>query len=414
MKNRLTLDKSYDLFNQSLELIPGGSLGVRRPQFYIDAEYPLFLKSGKGGKVYDVDGNEYIDLLCGYGPLILGHQEKEIDNAVIQKLSTDGYCFALTNEVQLQLAQKLTEIIPCAEMCLFAKAGSDVTTTAIRIARHVTGRRKIARCGYHGWHDWCVAGKAGILPKAYEDILPFPHGDLGVLEELLKTNGDDTAAVIITPVEHDTSIPVKDPEPGYLEGVKSLAEASGAVLIFDEIRTGFRYHMGGAQAWFGVTPHLATFGKGLANGFAISALVGEKKYMQAVADAVYISATYYADGLAQLASLKTIEILERENVPQALREKGNAFAEQVDALIEKSGIPCRYSGKPFMPYVTFHSGDETADRKMRDVFFTSLIRNRILIGPNHHGYIAHRHTDEDLQRVLAAAEEALSDAGAAV
>jgi glutamate-1-semialdehyde aminotransferase len=132
-----------------------------------------------------------------------------------------------------------------------------------------------------------------------------------------------------------------------------------------------------------------------------------------VADAVYISATYYADGLAQLASLKTIEILERENVPQALREKGNAFAEQVDALIEKSGVPCRYSGKPFMPYFTFHSGDAEADRNMRDVFFTSLIRNRILIGPNHHGYIAHRHTDEDLERVLAAVEEALSDAGAA-
>ena len=135
--------------------------------------------------------------------------------------------------------------------------------------------------------------------------------------------------------------------------------------------------------------------------------------MQAVVDDVYISATYFSDGLAQLASLKTIEILERENVPQALREKGNKFGECLESLIEKSDVPCLYSGKPFMPYFTFHSGDETTDRKLRDIFYTSLIRNRILIGPNHHGYIAHRHTDEDLKAVLEAVEEALSDVKAA-
>ena len=413
MKNKLILDKSFELYHRSLELIPGHSLGVRRPQFYIDSEYPLFLKSGKGGRVRDVDGNEYIDLICGYGPLILGHQEKEIDDAVIEKLKTDGYCFALTNEIQFELAKRLTEIIPSAEMCLFAKTGSDVTTAAIRIARHVTKRSKVLRCGYHGWHDWCVTGKAGILSKIYEDVLAFPHGDLETLKDMMKAHGHDTAAVIITPVEHDLNIPVKNPEPGYLEEVKNLAEKFGSLLIFDEIRTGFRYHIGGAQAWYGVTPHLSTFGKALANGFAISALLGAKEYMQAVVDDVYISATYFSDGLAQLASLKTIEILERENVPQVLREKGNTFGECVESLIEKSEVPCLFSGKPFMPYFTFHSGDATTDRKLRDIFYTSLIRNRILIGPNHHGYIAHRHTDEDLKTVLEAVEEALSDVKAA-
>ena len=413
MKNKLTLKKSYELYHKSLELIPGHSLGVRRLQFYIGSEYPLFLKSGNGGRVRDVDGNEYIDLLCGYGPLILGHQEKEIDNAVIEKLASDGYCFALTNEVQFELAQKLTDIIPCAEMCLFAKTGSDVTTAAIRIARHVTKRSKVLRCGYHGWHDWCVASKAGIPSKVYEDILPFPHGDLETLEDMLKDHGHDTAAVIITPVEHELNIPVKDPEPGYLEGVKKLTEQFGALLIFDEIRTGFRYHIGGAQAWYGVTPHLSTFGKSLANGFALSALVGAKEYMKVAVDDVFISATFFSDGLAQLASLKTIEILERENVPQALRKKGTAFGESAERLIEKSEAPCLYSGKPFMPYFTFHSGDETMDRRLRDIFYTSLIRNRILIGPNHHGYIAHRHTDEDLKTVLEAVDEALSDVKAA-
>lgn len=413
MKNKLILDRSYELYHNSLELIPGHSLGVRRPQFYIDAEYPLFLKSGKEGRVRDVDGNEYIDLICGYGPIILGHQEKEIDDEVIEKLKTDGYCFAMTNEVQFELAQKLTEIIPSAEMCLFAKTGSDVTTAAIRIARHVTKRSKVLRSGYHGWHDWCVAGKAGILSKVYEDVLAFPHGDLEILKDLMKMHGHDTAAVIITPVEHDLNIPVKNPEPGYLEEVKNLAEKFGALLIFDEIRTGFRYHIGGAQAWFGVTPHLSTFGKALANGFAISALVGAKRFMQAAVEDVYISATYFSDGLAQLASLKTIEILEREHVPQAIRKKGNTFGAGVKSLIEKSAVPCRYSGEPFMPYFTFHSGDETMDRKLRGIFYTSLIRNRILIGPNHHGYIAHRHTEEDLETVLDAVEEALADVKAA-
>jgi glutamate-1-semialdehyde aminotransferase len=409
MENKLTLDRSYELYHKSLKLIPGHSLGVRRLEFYIGSEYPLFLESGNGGRVRDVDGNEFIDLICGYGPLILGHQEKEIDNAIIEKLNSDGYCFALTNEVQFELAQKLTDIIPCAEMCLLAKTGSDVTTAAIRIARHVTKRSKVLRCGYHGWHDWCVANKAGIPSKVYEDILPFPHGDLEILEDMLKEHEHNTAAVIITPVEHELNIPVKDPEPGYLEAVKNLTEQFGALLIFDEIRTGFRYHLGGAQAWYGVTPHLSTFGKALANGFAVSALVGAKEYMQVAVDDVYISGTFFSDGLAQLASLKTIEILERENVPQALREKGNAFGECVERLIEKSEIPCHYSGKPFMPYFTFHSGDETLDRRLRDIFYTSLIRNRILIGPNHHGYIAHRHTDEDLRIVIEAVGEALYD-----
>jgi glutamate-1-semialdehyde aminotransferase len=413
MKNKLNLDQSSALYHKSLELIPGHSLGVRRPQFYIDAEYPMFLKSGRGGRVRDVDGNEYIDLICGYGPLILGHQEKEIDDAVIEKLKNDGYCFSMTNELQFELAHKLTKIIPSAEMCLFAKTGSDVTTAAIRIARHVTKRRKVLRCGYHGWHDWCVAGKAGILAKVFEDVLAFPHGDMDVLKDLMKTHGHDTAAIIMTPVEHDLNIPVKDPDPGYLEEVKNLAEKFGALLIFDEIRTGFRYHIGGAQAWFGVTPHLSTFGKALANGFAISALVGAKEYMQAAVEDVYVSATYFSDGLAQLASLKTIEILERENVPQAIRTKGSRFGACVTSLVEKSEIPCLYSGEPFMPYFTFHSGEAATDRKLRDTFYTSLIRNRILIGPNHHGYIAYRHTEEDLNAVLEAVEEALADVKAA-
>ncbi len=236
---------------------------------------PSFLNIGKGAHLTDVDGNEFIDFLCGYGPIILGYREEEVDEAVIRQIRDKGFCFTLTQPYQNQLAQKLSELVPSSEMSIFLKTGSDGTTASIRIARAYTNRIKVMRCGYHGWHDWSVEMKGGIPQKLYEDVYEFRYNHLDQLEELMAKHGDQTAAIIMTPFGHPNHQKMEEPEPGFLEGVREIATRYGAVLIFDEVRTNFRLSMGGAQELYGVTPDLSVLGKGMANGYAISAVTGK-------------------------------------------------------------------------------------------------------------------------------------------
>ena len=409
MAEKLNLEQSNKYYQEALELIPGAILGIRRPYNFVVGEYPIFLKSAVGGNITDVDGNEYIDMLCAYGPIIIGHKEKEIDDAVIAKIQNDGFCMSLTQPVQNELAKKMRELIPSAEMSLFLKTGSDATTTAIRIARSYTDKVKVARCGYHGWHDWCVEVKEGVPEKLWEDVYGFPYNNIEALEELMKEQGEEMAAIIITPVGHPLAKPVEEPKPGYLEAVKALAEKYGAVLIFDEIRTGFRYSLGGAQAYYGVTPHLSVFGKAMANGYPISAVVGKKEIMSVVADKVFISSTFFANSLEQVAALKTIEILERDNILDQIRMKGTRFCEKLEVILAESGVNCSLSGAPLMPFVSFEKEATGLYKKLRKEFYTQVIRRGVFLQPYHHGYIAFRHTDEDLDRAAEAIKAALVD-----
>ncbi|HNZ07862.1 MAG TPA: aminotransferase class III-fold pyridoxal phosphate-dependent enzyme [Candidatus Cloacimonadota bacterium] len=409
MADKLKLDKSMALFAEAQTLVPGGVAGIRRPYNFVVGEYPIFFEEGKGGRITDVDGNEYIDYLCAYGPISIGYREDEIDDAVIEQIKNKGFCFSLTQAIQNKLVRKLREVIPCCEMAAIVKTGSDATTIAIRTARAYTGRVKIARCGYHGWHDWCVEVKGGIPEKLYEDILEFHYNDLDQVESICKQHGDDLAAIIVTPVGHPLAAEVEMPKPGYLEGLRALADKYGCVLIFDEIRSGFRVSLGGAQAYFGVTPDLATFGKAMANGYAIAALVGKSEIMNVMADKVFLSSTFFPNSDAQVAALKTIEILERDKVTDVIAAKGYKFAAEVEAVVKESGIPARFSGAPWMPFITFSKDQNGLYKKLRNEFYTQLIRRGVFLQPYHHGYICYRHTDEDLAYTVGAIKASLAD-----
>ncbi|MCA1786937.1 MAG: aminotransferase class III-fold pyridoxal phosphate-dependent enzyme, partial [Desulfobacteraceae bacterium] len=304
---RLNISKSLELFDQACTLVPGGVLGARKPTDFINGEYPIFLESGKGCRLTDVDGNEFVDFLCGYGPIILGYREEEVDRAVYDQVSGKGFCFTLTQQFQNRLAKKIHELVPLAEMSVFLKTGSDATTASIRIARAHTGRLKVMRCGYHGWHDWCVEMKGGIPSKFYEDVFEFQYNRLDQLEQLMEEHGDDTAAVIMTPFGHPNHQEMQVPAPGFLEGVKDIARKYGAVLIYDEIRTGFRVSMGGAQKYYGVTPDISVLGKAIANGYPISVVTGKKEIMMAASHKLFISSTFFPNSDAFVAALKTIE-----------------------------------------------------------------------------------------------------------
>ena len=410
MVDKLNLNNSFKLYDEALKLIPGAILGIRRPYNFIEGEYPIFFESAKGGKVIDVDGNEYIDMLCAYGPIIIGHREEEIDTTVVEQIRNKGFCMSLTQQVQNKLAKKLRELIPCCEKLVLMKMGTDATTAAIRVARAFTKKVKILSCGYHGWYDAFseVHGiEAGIPKKLYEDFYEFQFNDLEEVENLLTKNKDEIAAIMVNPIHTPGGREVEMPKSGYLEGLRKLATENNALLIYDEIRTGFRVDMGGAQKMFGVIPDLAAFGKAMGNGYPISALVGKAEFMDVLVEKVFLSSTFFPNSLAQIASLKTIEILERENVLDKIRQKGIKFAKQVKDSINDSGVPCIYSGEPWMPYITFKADKDFLYRKLREEFYRQLIRRRIFLQPFHHGYICYRHSEEDIDYAAKAIDEAL-------
>ncbi|HNU98213.1 MAG TPA: aminotransferase class III-fold pyridoxal phosphate-dependent enzyme, partial [Candidatus Syntrophosphaera thermopropionivorans] len=196
---------------------------------------------------------------------------------------------------------------------------------------------------------------------------------------------------------------------GYLEGVRQLADKYGCVLIFDEIRSGFRCSLGGAQEYFGVTPDLATIGKAMANGYAIAALVGKREIMDVLTKDVFLSSTFFPNSDAQVAALKTIEILERDKVLEVIAEKGKKFGAEVQKLVEESALPIQFTGAPWMPYITFNRDPEGLYKKLRNEFYTQLIRRRVFLQPYHHGYICYRHTDEDLTYTVQTIKESLDE-----
>jgi glutamate-1-semialdehyde aminotransferase len=405
---KLNLTRSLSEFEKAKSLVPGGVLGIRRPYNFVEGEFPIFFKSGKGGRVTDIDGNEYIDYLCAYGPIILGYREAEVDEAVIRQIRDQGFCFSLAQTCQHELAAKLRELIPSAEMSVFVKTGADATSFAVRIARGYTGRTKIMRCGYHGWHDWCVEVKGGVPAKVYEDVHEFHYNDLQGLEDLLKKHGDQTAGIIVTPYGHPLAEPLQDPAPGFLQGVRTLADKYGVVLIFDEIRTGFRMSMGGAQQVYGVTPDLSTFGKAMANGYAIAVTCGKAQFMKKGEKDVFISSTFFPNSDGFAAAAKTIEILQRDNVLPEIHRKGRLLMGKIASSIAKyPSVGAELSGNGPMFFITFAKDAKKTYKDKRRDFYTYAIRKGVFIQPYHHGYVAFRHTDPDLNLAAATIEEAL-------
>ena len=412
---RLRLEKSMAMFEEAKRLSPGGVMGIRRPYNFVQGEYPIFLDKGYGGHIVDVDGNDYIDMLCAYGPIILGYNEPEINEAVIRQITDRGFCFSLVQPVQNAFEKRITELVPCAEMVIPVKTGSDATTLATRIARGYTGKDIILRCGYHGWHDWCVESHGGVPDQVLALTDEFEYGEIADLEKKLAAHKGEVACIIITPVGHPGAKPIIPPPPGYLEAVRDIATREKVVLIFDEVRTGFRAAMGGAQARYGVTPDLATFGKAVANGYALSLVAGKREIMSVCESKVFVSSTYFPNSLEMVAAMKCLDILEREKVQDSIWARGTRFLADLTKVVKASGVPATVSGIPPMPFVTFdqaaNEGPGTPGEKVykarREYFYTQTVRRGLFIQPYHHWYIAHRHTDADLAKALSAISESL-------
>jgi len=328
------ITQSNAWYERARNIIPAGSQtfskGVTQ---FVDGFAPKFLQRGKGVRVWDVDGNQYLDYIMGCHPIILGYADPDVNAAVAKQLEF-GSTFSQMNPLEVEVTEQLIETIPCAEAARFGKNGADATTVAVRISRAITGRDHVAYCGYHGWHDWYIANtdlNSGV-PKFNQKLAhSFTYNDLDSLQKIFEDHPDQIACVIMEPLT------VLEPQGDFLNEVKKIAHHHGALLIFDEIITGFRFAMGGAQELTGVTPDLATFAKGISNGIPLSAIVGKKEYMFAL-DKTFFSFTYGGDCLGLAAAKVCIPKLKREKVPEHLWSVGAVLKDGYNALAAQYGL----------------------------------------------------------------------------
>ncbi|MBY0406173.1 MAG: aminotransferase class III-fold pyridoxal phosphate-dependent enzyme, partial [Rickettsiales bacterium] len=314
--------------------IPQGSQTYSKSARQFPAGHaPLFLTHGEGSRVWDVDGNEYVDLISGLLPVVLGYCDPDVDYAIASQLS-HGITFSLPTVLETELARRMGDMVPCAEKVRFAKNGSDATSAAIRIARAFTGRERVMVCGYHGWQDWYIGSTSRHkgVPQAVQALThTVAYNDLAAVEKMLLQHKGEFAAMIMEPV--NAIIPDQD----YLKELKKLLHAHGTLLVFDEVITGFRLAKGGAQEYFGVTPDLASFGKAMGNGMPISALAGRADVM-AEMEQVFFSGTFGGEALSLAACIAVLDKIQREPVIETLWANGRALREGVAALVHKHAL----------------------------------------------------------------------------
>jgi glutamate-1-semialdehyde 2,1-aminomutase/spore coat polysaccharide biosynthesis protein SpsF len=362
--------ESERLYARACETVPLATQTFSKSAFsLVKGASPLFLERGDGCRVWDVDGNEYVDHVLGLLPIVLGYRDPDVDGAIRAQLER-GIVFSLATELEAELAERLRELIPCAEMTRFGKNGSDATSAAIRLARAHTGRDRVACAGYHGWHDWYIGATARSLgvPRAVRELTStFPFNDADALARLLQAHPDGYAAVMLEPAA------LAEPAPGFLEGVRELCHRHGVVLIFDEIVTGFRIDLGGAQKRYGVIPDLACFGKAMGNGMPISAVLGRAAIMRRMED-IFFSGTFGGEALSLAASLATLAKLERQDAVAHMRAHGAALKAGVGRILRERGLSERVEvvGGDWWPGLKLTAGPE-----LDDALLTSLLRQEL-------------------------------------
>jgi glutamate-1-semialdehyde aminotransferase len=402
-------DRSMSWLTRARQVIPGASQTLSKgPEMFVEGAYPVFLERGSGCRVWDVDGNEYVDYILGLASITLGYAYPAVTEAVARQLER-GSIFSLPHPLEVEVAERLARVIPCAQMARFLKTGSEANAAAVRVARAATGREVIAYCGYHGWHSWyaVTTPRSKGIPKDFSRlVVPFDYNDLGSLDRALDEHHGRVAAVIMEPVLLDA------PAAGFLAGVKAAAHRHGALVIFDEIVSGFRWAVGGGQQYFGVVPDLAVFGKGMANGLPLAAVVGRAELMNEFEE-VFVSSTFGGDTLALAACRATLDEYARAPVIEHLWRMGRRFQDGFTALAGRLGVPARIVGYPVHPKIVIdHRAPET-QRLLMSLFLQETAKHGVIF--HFAGFnISFSHAETDIDQTLHACEKALSVVAAAL
>ncbi len=407
MANKVTKNTQYPVIAESDKwlaraegLIPAYTQTLAKgPQQHVRGVAPKYLKKGKGARVWDVDGNEFLDYTMGVGPVLLGYAYDPVDNAIKEQLN-DGITFSLMHPLEVEVAELMREMVPNTEMVRFSKTGADATTAAIRLARAFTGRSKILCCGYHGWHDWYIAvtDRNKGIPQAAQDLsFTIPYNDLKGVEEALTP---DIAAIILEPTVFE------EPKPGFLQGLRDLCDKNGTLLIFDEMWTGFRLAPGGAQEYFGVRADMATFSKAVANGMPISILTGRADVMKLLDKEVFFFTTFGGEALSLAACKATMNILKKGEVTKHIFKLGDQLRTSLNSLFTAHGIDymkCIGIGPRSIVNI---DGTKVNALEVKSLLQQELIRMGILWAGIHN--MSYSHTEADIRYTLESYDEALA------
>lgn len=408
--NSRDLSRSAELKAKAQAIIPAGSQTFSKgPTQFVQGIAPNFIRRGQGCHVWDVDGNEYIDYPMALGAIILGHNYPPVTKAV-QNVLADGTCHSLPHPLEIEVSELLCKIIPCAEMVRFGKNGSDATSAAIRAARAITDRSMIACCGYHGWQDWYIGTTTrnkGVPSQVSALTTTFNYNDPASLEELFQKYPDQIAAVILEPVG------VVSPHEGFLKTIKELAHSNGALLIFDEIVTGFRVAIGGAQQYFNIEPDLAAFGKAMGNGFPISAVVGKREYMK-IFDEIFFSTTFGGETVGLAAAAATIKIFMEHDVVGHLWRQGEKLKSAYNVLARERGMAGLTECIGFPPRTVISFKDESGAESLllKSLFQQECLKRGILFSGGQN--ICFSHTDLDVEQTIVVYDTVLRIVRAAI
>lgn len=404
-------NKGSQLWEKAKTIIPGGNqLLSKRSERFLPGLWPAYYTKAKGCEVWDLEGNRYFDFAqMGVGACVLGYADENVNQAVINAVSNGSMC-TLNCPEEVELAEKLIELHPWADMARFARSGGEACAIAVRIARAATGRSRVAFCGYHGWSDWYLAANIGdssnldgqLLPglqptgvprELFGTALPFGYNRLAELEKLIGQYGNEIGAIMMEP-QRGT-----EPEKGFLEGVRKIASKNGSVLIFDEVTSGFRINFGGIHLTTGVEPDIAVFGKALGNGYPISAIIGRREVMDAAQDS-FISSTFWSEKIGYAAALATLDKMERNNVQAELIKYGNLIKSGWQKIGENSGLKLNISGIPPLLHLEFF---EPNPLEVQTLYTQEMLKRGYLLGAS--VYTTYAYTEEIIHGFIKASAE---------
>lgn len=398
--------KDQLLRERAASVIPGGMWGHMATR-YLGSAYPQFFERADGCRVWDVDGREYIDLMCSWGPNILGHHHQAVEEAAARQRSL-GDAMNGPGEVLVELAELLVKTVAHADWAMLQKNGTDATTACVTIARAGTGRRKVlvARGSYHGAVPWCTPSLAGVTAEDRAHLIHFDYNDVASLEAAVEQAGNDLAAVVVTAFRHDIARDQELPTAAFAKRARDLTTAADAALIVDDVRAGFRIDLAGSWEPLGVRPDLSAFSKAIANGYPLAAITGTDRFREA-ATKVYVTGSFWYGAVAMAAAIATIKTLRDTNAIASMNAAGERLRSGLDAAAKKHGLSLRQTGPVSMPMVLF---DGDAEFKKAAAFCSAALREGAYFHPRHNMFLSAAHTAKDVDLALQAADAGMAAA----
>ena len=398
-----SLPNSVDaaLRQRASRVVPGGMWGhlhaARLPE-----GYPQFFARADGCRLWDVDGNEYVDMMCSWGPIVLGHHHPKVEEAV-RRQAAEGSCMNGPGAVMVDLAERFVATIAHADWAMFQKNGGDATTTCVTVARAGTGRRKllVARGSYHGSAPWCSPSLIGVTAEDRAHIVHFDYNDIASLEAAAEQARGDVAGIIVTAFRHDIARDQELPEPAFARRVRALCDGADAALILDDVRAGFRIDARGSWEPLGVRPDLSSWSKAIANGHPLAAVTGNDRF-RAAAASIFVTGSFWCEASAMAASLATLAAMEEEGAIARMTAMGRRLRDGLAQLASANGIALRQTGPVQMPMVLF---EDDADFRKGELFCATALRRGAYLHPRHNMFLSAAHREADIDHVLEAASD---------